>query len=261
VLDFGSRAPVEAFRRAFASAGVDVSEAEARAPMGLPKAEHLRVMGTMPRVAGAWRAVHGVTFGEADVQRLLEAFVPVQAMVIREHADLVPGAAPVVAALRARGIKIGSTTGYPRAVMGDLRVLAAAQGFDPDAVTCGDDLPETRPSPLGFWRCLIELGAWPACACVKVDDTVPGLMEGRNAGAWTVAVLASGNAAGIDARTWDSLTEGDRNLVRARARASLSEATPDFMIDTVADLLPVVDEISKHGSQRRSHPTHTPSER
>ena len=30
---------------------------------------------------------------------------------------------------------------------------------------------------------------------VKVDDTVPGLLEGRHAGCWTVAVTASGNRA------------------------------------------------------------------
>jgi phosphonoacetaldehyde hydrolase len=31
---------------------------------------------------------------------------------------------------------------------------------------------------------------------VKVDDTVPGLLEGRHADCWTVAVVASGNEMG-----------------------------------------------------------------
>jgi phosphonoacetaldehyde hydrolase len=35
---------------------------------------------------------------------------------------------------------------------------------------------------------------------VKVDDTVPGILEGRRAGMWTVALVCSGNALGL---TWE----------------------------------------------------------
>ena len=40
-VDFGSRAPAAAFAKVFAANQVDVSDAEARKPMGLSKREHL----------------------------------------------------------------------------------------------------------------------------------------------------------------------------------------------------------------------------
>lgn len=52
VVDFGSWAPtsifVEAFRQAY---GFEVSLAEARAPMGLGKWDHIKTLGNLPEVA------------------------------------------------------------------------------------------------------------------------------------------------------------------------------------------------------------------
>ncbi len=243
VVDFGSRAPAMTFVATFTAQGVPVTEAEARAPMGLPKRDHIRTMGMMARVAEAWREKHGSAFDDEAVDRLYEDFTPRQVMAVSAHAGVIAGVVPVVDAMRRRGIRIGSTTGYPRAVMAAITDLVASQGFVPDAMVCADDLPVTRPTPLGMWRCLIELGVWPAWSAVKVDDTVPGLLEGRDAGAWTVGILASGNAAGLSRAEWDALDERGREAVRDRSRASLATAGPDFTIDTVADLPPVIDRI------------------
>ncbi len=48
---------------------------------------------------------------------------------------------------------------------------------------------------------VIALGIDDVAACVKVDDTVPGILEGRRAGMWTVALVCSGNALGL---TWEA---------------------------------------------------------
>ena len=52
----------------------------------------------------------------------------------------------------------------------------------PDNLVCAGDLPENRPSPTGRYRCFVDLQVWPAWRVLKVDDTVPGLLEGRHAG-------------------------------------------------------------------------------
>jgi phosphonoacetaldehyde hydrolase len=147
--------------------------------------------------------------------------------------------------LRERGLKIGSTTGYNREIMDVLVPLAAAQGFVPDNLVCAGDVSENRPAPLGMYRCFIELGVWPARRVVKVDDTVPGLMEGRHAGCWTVAVTVSGNETGLSAQAWNALPAGEQATRRAVAAARLAVARPDYTIDTVADLPPVLDAIER----------------
>jgi phosphonoacetaldehyde hydrolase len=245
VVDFGSQAPMGAFVRLFANHGVAIEIAEARVPMGLPKWDHIQALGRLPRVAAAWQQVHGRPFGDADVDALYDEFTPMNAAAVRDHAQLVPGVPDLLAAMRARGIRIGSTTGYNREIMAVLAPLAAAQGFVPDNLVCAGDLPSNRPTPLGMYRSFIDLDVWPAHRVLKVDDTVPGLMEARHAGCWTVAVLASGNAMGLGISQWRELADAERAQRLTAARERLAAAAPDDWVDTVADLLPVIDRIEQ----------------
>jgi phosphonoacetaldehyde hydrolase len=240
VIDFGSQAPMDAFVRLFAEEGVTISAEEARVPMGLPKWHHIEVLGRLPRVAAAWRAAKGRDMTAADVDRLYAIYTPMNAAAVHDHARLVPGAAEVVARLRAAGLRIGSTTGYSRPIAQVVADLAAQQGFAPDNMVCADDLAETRPSPMAMYRCFLALQVWPAAAVVKVDDTLPGLLEGRHAGCWTVGVLASGNGVGLSAEAWAALPEAERATRRERAAIGLGQAQPDYLIDTVADLPPII---------------------
>lgn len=245
VVDWGSHAPMGAFVQLFASQGVAITIAEARVPMGLPKWHHIQALGRQPRIAAAWQAAHGAPFGDADVDRLYTLFTPMNRAAVPQHAQLVPGVPQLVQQLRARGLKIGSTTGYNREIMDVLVPLAAAQGFEPDNLVCAGDVAENRPSPLGMYRCFLELGVWPAHRVVKVDDTVPGLLEGRHAGCWTVAVVASGNELGLTEAEWSALSEPRRAELRAQASARLAEGRPDYGVSTVADLPAVLDDIER----------------
>jgi phosphonoacetaldehyde hydrolase len=245
MVDFGSRAPMGAFVEAFRQFGVDISIVQAREPMGLPKRSHIAALMADPEIAARWQAAHGKSPGEAEIDALYDVFVPLNADVVTNFAELVPGALQVVAACRARGIKIGSTTGYVRPIMQRLLPAAAAQGYAPDNLVCAGDLAEGRPSPLMMYRCFADLGVYPPYKVVKVDDTVPGIAEGRAAGTWTVGVAISGNCVGLSLPEWQSLTPAEQETHREAASATLREARADYVIDSVADLLPVLDEISR----------------
>ena len=243
VVDFGSHAPMGAFVELFKQQGVAISIAEARVPMGLPKWDHIRALGSLPRVADAWHSAHGRGFTDADVDRLYALFTPMNMAAVPAHAQLIDGVPELMNTLRRRGLKVGSTTGYNRDIMAVLAPLCAQQGFAPDNLVCAGDVPENRPSPLGMYRCFLDLAVWPAHRVVKVDDTVPGLMEGRHAGCWTVAVLASGNEMGLTAAQWQALTAAEQAAHRQRAEVGLAAARADYAVDTVADLPAVLDRI------------------
>lgn len=245
VVDFGSQAPMGAFVELFATEDVEITVAEARVPMGLPKWQHIQALGRLPTVAAAWRRRHGRDMDAADVDRLYERFTPMNRAAVPRHAQLIDGVPGLMQELRARGLKIGSTTGYNREIMDVLVPLAAAQGFVPDNLVCAGDVSENRPAPLGMYRCFLELGVWPARRVLKVDDTVPGLMEGRHAGCWTVAITASGNEVGLSAEAWQMLDDREQASRRERAAMRLAVAQPDYTIDTVAELPPVLDAIER----------------
>jgi phosphonoacetaldehyde hydrolase len=245
IIDFGSRAPMGVFVRAFAEFGIPLTIAEARGPMGKAKRDHIADLVRLPNVRAAWEARYGHPPGEADIDRVYEVFIPMNVAVAADHADLIPGAAETVAALRARGLKIGSTTGYTREIMAPILPIAAAQGYSPDNLVCSGDLATGRPSPLMMYRTFADFGVWPAAAVVKVDDTVPGIEEGLAAGCWTVGLAASGNECGLSLAEWTALAAGEREPRLAAPREKLRAGGSHFVIDTVADLLPVIDEIER----------------
>ncbi|MEH0194822.1 phosphonoacetaldehyde hydrolase [Caulobacter sp. CCNWLY153] len=244
MIDFGCRAPVLALRDVFSEAGIEISEAEARADMGKAKRDHIRALLAMPRIADAWREHHGAASTEADVDRLHDAVEPRMRAAARECAALIPGAAELVAELRANGVLIGSSTGYTRPMMADILPLAAEQGYAPDVVVCAGETLEGRPSPLMMWKALVELGAWPASACVKVDDAVVGIGEGLSAGAWSIGLSASGNGVGLSHEALAILPEPDRRQRIEASAQALRDAGAHYVVETVADLSPVLDEIA-----------------
>ena len=160
--------------------------------------------------------------------------------VIADYATLVPGAKACVDELRAAGLKIGSTTGYTRSIMQRVLPLAAAQGYAPDNLVCADDMPHGRPTPMNMYRCFVELDVWPAAAVLKVDDTAPGIAEGVAAGCPTIGLALSGNEAGIAPEQFARMSEADKAPIRQRATRSLKDAGADHVIDSVADLLPLL---------------------
>jgi phosphonoacetaldehyde hydrolase len=262
VVDHGSRAPMGAFVRAFATFGVDISIADARGPMGMAKRDHIRAVTRTPAVAAAWQARHGSAPTEADVDAIFAVFEPMNAAAVLDHADFIPGALDAVAALRARGVRIGSTTGYTRPIMDRLLpVAAAAAGYVPEVVVCAGDLPEGRPSPLMMWYAMAKMGVWPAVCVAKVDDTPVGIGEGVAAGTWTVGVALTGNIAGLSARQLAALDAAERQRLRERAAADLSDAGADLVIDSVADLPRAIEALNARlaaGQRpRRSEPVRT----
>lgn len=246
-VDFGSFAPtqilVDAFERAYA---FPLALAEARAPMGLGKWQHIEALGRLPSVDARWRARFGRPMNHADVDCLYAAFLPLQIERVAEHAEPIPGTLETVAALRARGIKIGSTSGYPRAVMQQLLQAAGQRGYHPDCTVCADDLRAgSRPGPWMALQCVLELQIDAVWRCVKVDDTLPGLLESRNAGMWTVGVLLSGSPAGLSLEQYQHLSAAERESIRQRVAAEFGPVQPHYLIDTVADLLPLLEQIEQ----------------
>src|ERR1700690_113307 len=116
-VDYGSFAPTAVFLSLFENQGIHITAEDARSGMGLMKKDHLRTILSRPVIAEAWKAAHGTPYSEADINTLFENFVPMQLAVLTEFAQPIPGLLSVVKDLRARGIKIGSTTGYIRSMM------------------------------------------------------------------------------------------------------------------------------------------------
>ncbi len=243
IIDHGSRAPMGAFVKVFEQFGVAITVAEARGPMGRPKRDHINALLADPGIAARWTSAHGGAPTSRDVDRIYDVFVPLNASVVTDFADPIPGVPELIASLRARGLKIGSTTGYTRDIMQRLLPVATAAGLVTDNLVCAGDLPSGRPGPMMIYKTFLDLDIWPAAAVVKVDDTEVGIAEGLAAGCWTVGVALSGNATGLSREELASLSPANCATYRANATGQLTRAGAHYVIDSAADLPAILDAI------------------
>ena len=243
-LDYGSRGPVVAFVELFARHGVKVTQAEARGPMGTHKKDHIWSLLTEPAIGQRWEAAHGAVPTRETLEELYVEFAPLQVEVLKRHCDVIPGVAETVQELRERGIKIASTTGFDSGMMGDLIRQAAAGGFTPDLFVTPDVVGKGRPAPWMAFHAARQLDIYPMKTFVKLGDTPHDVAEAHAAGVWAVSVVRSGNEVGLSQAELENLPAAQRKAVLSAARARLAACGPHYLIDSAADLIPVVDDIT-----------------
>ena len=113
-VDYGCFAPVAAFVDSFKQMGLTVTAAETRAHMGLTKIEEIRALFAIERVEEEFRQKYAHIPDENDVQECYKRFQDVLFTTLDDYTDPIPGVVDVIAGLRAKGIKVGSTTGYTK---------------------------------------------------------------------------------------------------------------------------------------------------
>ena len=244
VVDHGSLAPIRALQRAFALRDIELADEVARRDMGLAKRDHIRNLLAEPEVASLWQSRYRRVTEEADVDAIYAEFIPLQIDCLLEYSQLLEGVSSVVQELRARKIRIGGTTGYTRDMMSALQVQASSQGYSPDQSLCPDDVGAGRPHPFMCYRLAAEFLA-PLGACIKIGDTLSDIDEGRNAGMWTVGVLRTGNLIGLSAEDWANLPNDRKQEKLARAESLMRARKAHYVVDSVAEVLPVIDEIAQ----------------
>ena len=240
-------APTIVFVEVFRRQGVEISMQEARDPMGIRKDLHIEALTKIPAIAERWRTVKGSPPTGEDVSSMYADFVARQLDSLRGYATLLPGIAETVQRLQSRGMKIGSTTGFSRAMVDILEQEAARQGYRPDTSVAGDEVVHgARPAPHMLYRNLDLLDVSSIRTVVKVDDTASGIVEALNAGCWSVGVSRYSTYMNVNSPI-EGATLPTKELAHrlARTRAILTEAGAHFVIDSLVDIEPVLDEINR----------------
>ena len=246
LVDFGSLAPTQIFVEAFATFGISITLEQARGPMGLSKWDHIHQLLQEPSIAAQWNSMFGRAPSDADVDAIYARFMPMQIAKVGEFSAPIDGAVQVLQWLRANRLKVGSCSGYPREVLNQLLPQAAKAGIAPDHVVAGDELTAGgRPGPYMALANVLALGISDVRACVKVDDTVPGIEEGLNAGMWTIGLSLSGNEVGYSKEEYSAADSVDVEAKIAVAEAKLKKAGSHYVMRTIADLPAVLAKIAE----------------
>ena len=242
-MDFGCMAPAVVFVEVYKRQKVPITMEEARAPMGAHKRVHIQKITQQDSVRKRWQEKHGRLPDEGDIDAMFEEFVPLQLKCLSLYSRLIPGTLDIVKALRKRGYRIGSTTGYLTEMMKINLRDAKKQGYEPDSTVCASEVPAGRPFPYMCLQNVMNLGVSPVEACVKIDDTRPGLEEGLNAGMWTIGLAKTGNEIGLNEDEINQLAPDDLNAKLNRAYTRMAQTGAHYVVDGIWEVPAVLDHI------------------
>ncbi|MBF4695567.1 phosphonoacetaldehyde hydrolase [Fusibacter ferrireducens] len=235
-LDYGCMAPLHVFQKIFEEKGIQITEKEAREPMGLGKFDHICALLNMERIALAWQTLYGKKPDQQDGQALYEKFVPALMENLSDYTTLLDGVLEVIEYLRANQIKIGSTTGYTRQMMDVVEPLAKQQGYQPDCIVTPDHLPAGRPAPFMCFQNAIALNVQSMKHIIKAGDTISDIKEGVNAGCWTVGILEGSSELGLSPEALKTVSTHEFYRLCNETRKRYYEAGAHYVIQSIRDL-------------------------
>ncbi|MFL4473804.1 phosphonatase-like hydrolase [Paeniglutamicibacter sp. MACA_103] len=197
----------KALAHAVTSAGATLTPEDLQAWMGADKTEAI----------AALLELGGVAADPALVEQQFAAFRRHLSEVYAENPPVaLPGVEAALAELKARGIKIGLTTGFSRDVAAPILTALGwgiGEGQLLDAVVTSDEVAAGRPAPFMIHRIMEATGVHDVRAVVAGGDTVVDLLTGRNAGVRTLGVLTGAlDREQLEAHPHDWVLDGVKDL-------------------------------------------------
>jgi len=168
----------------------------------------------MARLGGVWtaadqRALIGRSMSSATSYFLDRAARPASAaqvadwlmgemarLLAERGAQPLPGAAELLAQVRAAGIPAGLVTSSERVIMDAVLASLAGRGLGFDATVCRADVRHPKPHPEPYLLAAARLGADPG-RCAALEDSATGAASAHAAGC-AVVVVPSFESRGLD---------------------------------------------------------------
>ncbi len=257
-IDYGCFAPLCGFIEGFKSKNVEITLEEARKPMGTLKIDHVRAISALPRILQEFMKQYSRDICEADIQDIYHRFESTLTDNLLCYTDIKPKVIETVALLREAGIKIGSTSGYTRAMMEQIADKVAENGYQPDTCVCADEVPKGRPHPYMMWKNMAELGISDPRHVIKVGDTVSDIKEGLSANTWSVGVIMGSSELGLTEQQVQQLSDEQLGSEIRRVRSAFYAAGADYIIMDMGELPRVIEKIEERLAQQEAHKLLTP---
>ncbi len=244
-VDYGSRAPIIAFKNAFAHFNIDLSEATIRQDVGLDKLTHVRKILQNSEISSSWETTHPTIPLAKAAEEIYAQFQIEINKVLAETAQLKPGMTDLIKFANAHHIQLATTTGYTQAMLDQILPLAAKQGYKPAYnITSEQTNHVGRPSSAMVELAIRKMNISDPSHVIKVGDTVNDILEGKNAGTISIGVVDGGNLIGLSQQEFNELDIEQRDRCQAKAAVILKEAGADETINNIADLIPLIEAIN-----------------
>ncbi|WP_125761802.1 phosphonoacetaldehyde hydrolase [Companilactobacillus hulinensis] len=244
-VDYGSRAPVIAFKKAFDRAGITILDEEIRKDMGIAKWDHIGKILEIPRIKDQWKEVYHRLPNTEDRENVYGLFQESLINHLKKSTELKPGMLEAFQYLTEHSIRVATTTGYTLEMMNIVRDSAAKLGYLPELVVTSEDVAgQGRPSPAMIKTILSQFSIDDLQSVLKIGDTVVDIQEGKNAGVITVGVVEGSSLMGLSEDEFNRLSKSEKVLKRREVRKIFENEGADLIINNMFELSDVIQALN-----------------
>ncbi|WP_119325828.1 phosphonoacetaldehyde hydrolase [Companilactobacillus musae] len=245
-VDYGSLAPVIAFKKAFKDAGIELSDEDIRRDMGMAKWDHIGKILELNNVKQQWEQKYSELPKESDRKKIYEDFQRALLHYLKECTELKSGVLKTFNYLKEYGIKVATTTGYTAEMMEIVQNKAAESGYTPDLVVTSEDVNGLgRPSPAMIQYIMKKFNIDDPKKIIKVGDTLVDIEEGQNAGVKTVGIVEGSSLMGLSQVEFDELNNDEQLVSRNTVKREFESVDTDFVIDSIFDLVQIIEYLNE----------------
>lgn len=245
-VDYGSLAPVVAFKAAFNTKGIYPTDDEIRQFMGMSKWDHIGEMLKLDTIISQWKEKYSTLPSEDDRKEIYSLFEAALMSHLVKSTELKPGLLEAVKFLQDSDIKIATTTGYTPEMMSAVQKGAAQLGYQPELVlTSADVNNHGRPAPDMINRILTEFGIEDSNDAIKIGDTLVDIEEGQNADVKTIGIVEGSSLMGLSEEEFNSFTNDEQEQARCYVRRQFESVGADLIINNLSELPDAVRNLNQ----------------
>jgi 2-aminoethylphosphonate--pyruvate transaminase/phosphonoacetaldehyde hydrolase len=246
-VDYGSLTPVEAFKKTFADFAIPVSTQLIRKYTGMEKIAQTKAILADPQESKLWHQVYPQLTENEMFKKIYDSLEVNIIQILKKNSELLPGMQVLIKYTNENQIMLATTTGYSDRMIQSVAGNFKQQGFDPLYNITGDQTNHvTRPQPDMLQLAMKKMKIEDPTQVIKVGDTVNDIREAQNAGTISVATVEGGNLIGLSKDDFYHLSLDQQAQKIAEAKQILAAAKPDYIIDNLFALKPIIENLNHH---------------
>ena len=245
IVDKYSLSPFLSLKSAFKRHNILIPNALIFKDMGKHKLDHINDILLNDYVSLCWEKNYGKKPCDKSSNKVFSTFNDIQ-LEASKNIDIIPETNSAIKYLRSNRIRTACTTGFNFENMMQVQHRLNKNGIYLDSYVSSTCLGKpSRPDPSMIYKNMMNLNIINSRQVLKIDDTVVGIEEGKNAGCWTLGVAKwSTNMKVKSIEEAISITDEEISDRLLESYDILTNSGADFVIDDLNELPNIINMIN-----------------
>ena len=176
-------------------------------------------------VKSKWFEKYKSSIKKKEFENLCLEFDKLLPIIVKKNLNIIPNVQKIFRILQKNNIKIGATTGYPKRVTEIILNFLENKKIHLDNCVSEDEVSKSRPEPDMCIKNLKRFKINDPKNCIKIDDSISGILEGKNSGMFTIGLVSTGIQMGLKKSDYKNKNKSKLNNKITKIKKNLNHLT------------------------------------